>query len=98
MSSRQNRFPEIIVKRPFESIATPDVVGVYDHVTVPTSGVDWLNWIVRLWVVTSRVWGDTVDDVTVGTAGVVIVSIRCVVSLAVFVALIVNADATKFVY
>jgi hypothetical protein len=32
-----------IVKRPFESIVTPDVVGEYDHVTVPTSAVLCVN-------------------------------------------------------
>jgi hypothetical protein len=37
--------PWSIVKRPFESIVTPDVVGEYVHTTVPTSGVDCVNWI-----------------------------------------------------
>ena len=35
-----------IVKSPVdESIVTPDVVGEYVHTTVPTIGVDCVNWI-----------------------------------------------------
>ena len=38
--------PCAIVKSPVdESIVTPDVVGEYDHTTVPTSGVLCVNWI-----------------------------------------------------
>jgi hypothetical protein len=38
------------------------------------------------------------SDVTVGTAGVVTETTRCVVTLAAFVALIVNGVAAKYAY
>jgi hypothetical protein len=84
-----------IVKRPFESIVTPDVVGEYDHVTVPTSGVLCVNWIVLRPSETSSTCGEETDDVTVGTAGVVSVTERSSYTPTGLVARTVNAFAGK---